>query len=112
VGWAKRGNLGLVSYFKLSNKSQQKEIGMYEVFDSFLSKETWHTRHDFDEIRFFLCLKKVVEKPEFDPDKMGEYLQEMAGVSLEDEESSVKLAIKHYVAEAWAVKDYLTAIQL
>ena len=85
---------------------------MYEVFDTFLGKETWHTRHDFDEIRFFRCLKEIVKKPAFDPDKMGEYLQEKAGVAQEDEESPINLAIKHYVAEAWAVKDYLTAIQL
>lgn len=85
---------------------------MYEVFDSFLSKDTWHTRHDFDELRFFISLKKVVKNPDFDPDKMGEYMREKAGIPLDDDENVASLAILHYVAEAWAVKDYLIATDL
>jgi hypothetical protein len=85
---------------------------MYEAFDKFLQADTWHTRHPSDEERFFVALEKVVKKPGFNPDDLGEYIRQKKALSRDDEENSFNIATDHYVAAAWAVKDYLRANRL
>jgi hypothetical protein len=81
---------------------------MYKAFDKFLAVSTWHTQHPLDEKRFFVALSSVVKDSKFNPDAMGKYMQEktrppnVEGHPFDD-------AIAHYVAAAWAVKDYLAA---
>jgi hypothetical protein len=41
----------------------------YNVFDPFLSRDTWHTFHPLDERMFFQCLHKVVRDPDFSPER-------------------------------------------
>ena len=85
---------------------------LYEAFDDFLHVDTWHTRHPNDEERFFVALEKVVKIPKFNPDDLGEYMRQKKRVSRDDEQLHFNTAIDHYVAAAWAVKDYLKANRL
>jgi hypothetical protein len=95
------------------NLTKLKERKMlYEAFDRFLSVDTWHTRHPSDEERFFIALKMVVTDLTFNPDNMGEYFRQKKKVSRDDEEHPFNYSIDHYVAAAWAVKDYLKANKL
>lgn len=47
---------------------------MYQAFDKFLARNTWHTMHPIDEKVFFLCLSTVVMDSKFSPEAMGEYM--------------------------------------
>ena len=85
---------------------------LYDAFDSFLKVDSWHTRHPYDEQRFFLALATVVNDPHFNADKLGEYMREKKSVSRDDAENSFNFAIDHYVSAAWAVRDYLKANKL
>jgi hypothetical protein len=85
---------------------------LYAAFDNFLGVETWHTRHPSDEQRFFIALNKVVTDPKFNPDNLGQYMREKKGILRDDGEHAFNVAIDHYVAAAWAVKDYLKANNL
>jgi hypothetical protein len=82
---------------------------MYQAFDKFLNVDTWHTRHPNDEGRFFVVLHSVVGNPDFNPDSLGEYMRQKKNVSRDDKEHGFNYAIDHYVAAAWAVRDYLKA---
>jgi hypothetical protein len=84
---------------------------MYQVFDGFLAMDTWHTRHALDERRFFEALSSVVKDSNFDPEKMGEYFRQKtrSTIHANDNKHPFEHAIAHYVAAAWAVKDYLAA---
>jgi hypothetical protein len=84
---------------------------MYQAFDSFLNMDTWHTRHPNDERRFFVALHTVVGNQEFNPDNLGDYMRVKKGVSRDAQENAFNYAIRHYVAAAWAVKDYLKATE-
>jgi hypothetical protein len=78
---------------------------LYEPFDFFLDVDTWYTRHPRDDERFFAALRKVVNKEEFDPDAMREYMARKLNVSRNDEH--LNSALDHYRAAAFAVKTYL-----
>jgi hypothetical protein len=85
---------------------------LYEAFDEFLAGDTWHTRHPADEERFYITLHGVVKDPQFNPDKLGDYMRQKAGVSedgTDDRSKSLNPAIDDYVEAAWTVKDYLKA---
>lgn len=77
---------------------------MYEEFDQFLQRATWHSRHAMDEEQFFSALRRVVTDRTFNPERMGEYMT-ARGRGLTDE--ALAEAVEHYVAAAWAVKRYL-----
>ena len=79
--------------------------GMYEEFDQFLQRTTWHTRHATDEEQFFAALRRVVTDRAFNPEKMGEYMTARGQGSLNEE--ALGEAVEHYVAAAWAVRRYL-----
>jgi hypothetical protein len=84
---------------------------MYEAFDDFLLTDTWYTIHPLDIRRFYKALNTVVRQDEFNPDKMGQYMRRKLGIS--DEETgniTFYSAVDRYRANAWAVKDYLEAI--
>jgi hypothetical protein len=82
---------------------------MYEVFDSFLAKDTWHTPHPLDRRRFFQALHEVVTDPKFNPDAMANYMRHKKGVDHDDVDHPLFGAIRRCAADAWAVKDYLEA---
>ncbi|KUO69175.1 MAG: hypothetical protein APF80_02290 [Alphaproteobacteria bacterium BRH_c36] len=79
---------------------------MYEVFDPFLTIETWHTTHALDVHRFNKALGEVVRKKAFNPDSMAEYfigkLELQEGTPLID-------AARRYASDAWAVRTFLEA---
>lgn len=75
----------------------------YNVFDTFLATETWHTRHPFDEERFFKTLDKIVSHPDFNADQMAEYMKSKVN------NPALEEAIEHYQAAAWAIHGYLKA---
>lgn len=81
----------------------------YKAFDKFLALETWHTRHGFDEERFFAALHEALKDKAFDAEKMGEYFREKTRTANAGKEPPYEQAIAHYVAAAWAVKGYLKA---
>jgi hypothetical protein len=81
---------------------------MYEALDSFLNISTWYTRHYFDEERFFRALDQIVRNPEFNADRMGEYIAQRQSETLT--EDALDRARADYVAAAWAVRSYLEAI--
>jgi hypothetical protein len=77
----------------------------YEVFDSFLRVETWHTSHPLDDQRFFRCLHEVVEDPDFSAEAMGDYMRGVKGV--DSYEHHYASRIRDLVGKAWAVREYL-----
>jgi hypothetical protein len=79
----------------------------YSVFDPFLGVETWHTTHPLDDKRFFICLHKVVEDPDFNAETMGEYMRSEKGV--DSPEHHYAQRIDNLVSKAWAVREYLDA---
>ena len=83
---------------------------MYEVFDSYLNVDTWHTSHPLDGRRFFKALSRVVDDPDFNADQMGQYMRQKKNVS--DETHPFFRIIQERVSDAWAVKEYLEAINL
>jgi hypothetical protein len=80
---------------------------MYEVFNGFLSTDTWHTGHDFDIQRFNQALGKVVSKEDFSPDTMGDHMRRMKGVTDRSGNDQLALTIDKLVDRAWAVREYL-----
>jgi hypothetical protein len=83
---------------------------MYEVFDTFLAMDTWHTSHPLDDDRFYKALHRIVRDDEFNPDEMGRYLFMKTGVQRDNEEDSRVNSIGRRVSQAWSVKDYLEAM--
>ena len=79
---------------------------MYEVFDSYLNRDTWHTNHDLDRQRFMQVLAGVVHDDEFNPDEMRKYMLEKKGVRPENRNDSFGLKIDQLTQDAWAVKDF------
>lgn len=79
---------------------------MYEVFDKFLDRETWYSKHSIDEQVFYVCLDKVISNEGFDPEVLGNYLRDKIRLSGNDDDVFNR-AIDHYVKEAWAIKDFL-----
>jgi hypothetical protein len=79
----------------------------YDVFDSFLSVDTWYTSHWLDDRGFFVCLSKIVQKPDFDPESMGEYMR--AVKDIDSHEHHFALRVRDLVSKAWAVRQYLEA---
>jgi len=81
---------------------------MYEAFDSFLDPETWHTNSGYEDERFYRALAKVVRKPGFSPDAMGEYMREKRGVDRDNEDQAAfNHTIDRRVTEGWAIYEYL-----
>lgn len=77
----------------------------YNIFDSFLKVDTWHTLHDSDLKRFYECLKPVVLDPDFNPESMGEYFRTEKGAT--DSEHPYFDTVSSLVEKAWAVRDFL-----
>jgi hypothetical protein len=78
----------------------------YEVFNSFLDVDTWHTGHPNDDERFHGALDQVVENPDFEPEKMGEYMRKRKNIAQDDHESPLAKHIDDRTRDAWAVKDH------
>lgn len=83
---------------------------MYEVFDSFIENEWWHTCHAEDERRFFVALHKVVRDTRFSPEEMGDYLRSKLKQPYNRDVNPFEQAVRHYVSAAWAVRDFLITI--
>jgi hypothetical protein len=66
---------------------------MYDVFDEFLTTQTWHTMSHSDGDRFFCALRSVVEDPEFRPERMRQYMLRRAPEHEEAIDDYVKLAV-------------------
>jgi hypothetical protein len=90
----------------------ERDSVMYEVFDSFLQMDTWHTRHPSDERRFFIALRNVVSDPSFSPDEMGSYMRSKLGINPDDRENAFSVSIDQYTSNAWAIRDYISANNL
>jgi hypothetical protein len=82
---------------------------MYERLDNFMAVETWSSRHPRDKERFFIVLHELLENPEFNPDKMAEYMREKVGIGASDDQHPLHNAINDYTSAAWAIKEYLDA---
>lgn len=84
---------------------------MYEAFDRCLTNPTWHTLHAEDEERFFRALQTVVHNPEFNAERLSDFIDrkresgEAAVANLS--EDAYEVARDHYVAAASAVHNYL-----
>ena len=81
---------------------------MYDIFDRFLAIDTWHTNHDNDQSRFYSALSQVIDHPNFNPDRMGEYMRSKKNVD-RDAEDGFGPDIDRLVTAAWAVRDYKAA---
>jgi hypothetical protein len=82
---------------------------MYNVFDSYLGVETWHTGHDYDSQRFHISLNRVVRDAAFNADSMGEYMRAQKCVSRDNpDHAAFNSAIDKRVADAWAVSDFIS----
>ncbi len=73
---------------------------MYDVFDSFISIDTWHTDHPNDEQRFYLALNKVVRNPGFNADDLCAWLKSKVAPSMHE-------YVVPWHSRAWAVRDFL-----
>jgi hypothetical protein len=80
---------------------------MYEVFESFIKVDTWHTGHPCDEGRFYTALNQVVWSEEFDPQKMATFLRSILGHSAEDETSYFAVVIDELRARADVVSAFV-----
>jgi hypothetical protein len=74
---------------------------MYEVFDSFIGVDTWHTRHPLDIRRFNKALRKVVWSNEFDPEAMAEYLKNKVA------NHPLQSKVDRYFEDASTIKEFL-----
>lgn len=74
---------------------------MYSALDNFLAVDTWHTSHSYDLERFHKALDRMVREPDFNPDRMGEYIR--ARVS----NPAMEYAVERLVSNAWAIQDFL-----
>ena len=79
---------------------------MYEALDKFLQNDTWHTRHSYDEQRFFVALNDIVRLDDFNADAMAEYFRTKLKTN-GYEPSAFENAVHHYQAAARAVHDFL-----
>ena len=84
---------------------------MYDAFDDFLQRETWHTRHEDDKEQFFRALETVVYNPQFNADRLGEYIGQRREAGENAQAAVLQLeydqAWDYYVDAAWAVSDFL-----
>lgn len=80
---------------------------MYDVFDQFLSKDTWHKNHPLDDASFYRALATVVRDPQFSPDRMADYMMEKKGLTPESHPEGDLASVYHRRTEAWAIKDFL-----
>lgn len=60
---------------------------MYEVFDNFLSTDTWYKAHPSDERRFYGALAAVVWSDQFNPDQMRRYMRDKKNIPADDHKS-------------------------
>ena len=81
---------------------------MYEVFDTFLKPDSWHTREAPDRDRFYCALRAVASNPQFRPEDMGDYFDRSSARSKVNADKYQE-ARRYYVAAAWAVKRFLEA---
>jgi hypothetical protein len=82
---------------------------MYEAFDSFMARDTWHIRHprDENERHFYQTLNEIVWSDAFNPDEMADYMRARAGLAPDDCTSGLAVAIDRWRSDAWAVKEFL-----
>jgi len=76
---------------------------MYEVFDLFITNDTWHTHHPSDTELFLQLLYKVAWDNKFNTEAMGEHLREKLNLSDDDRNDYFSETIDSYVCDAWAV---------
>lgn len=81
---------------------------MYDVFDSYLDADTWHTNHPLDEQRFLRSLGKVVRDTNFNPDDMGSYMLSNKGLNRNNQDDAVLVSvINKRVVQAWVIQEFL-----
>jgi hypothetical protein len=89
---------------------------MYEVFDDFLASLTWYRGEPGDQKLFYFALATVVERDDFDPVKLGNYIREKKGLvnPVDHPEPDIEIpfshAVERLVHEAWAIRGYLKAM--
>jgi hypothetical protein len=90
------------------------KIGIFyscNLFNGVLQRETWHTRHENDKDQFFRALETVVYNPQFNADRLGEYIDQRREAGENAQAGILQLeydeARNYYVDAAWAVSDFL-----
>ncbi len=82
---------------------------MYQVLDDFLNEASWDSGHWADKERFFVALEKMVNKENFDAERVGDYIADkhfnQHHTPLDDDRR------KYYICASQAVFDYLKAIR-
>ncbi|MBK1793714.1 hypothetical protein JHL21_04310 [Devosia sp. WQ 349] len=78
---------------------------MYDVFDEYLNRDTWHTPDSLEDNVFHRTLRKVVDNINFTPDAMGDYFRKVKGLA-PGANCELAQAIARRVADAKAVQDY------
>ena len=78
---------------------------MYQAFDAYLSRDNWHSDQDVDDEVFHRDLALVIDRPDFDPDHMGDYMRRARGLS-SNSQDPVAGVIENRVRDAWAVKTF------
>ncbi len=79
---------------------------MYEVFDTFLSRDSWYTSHENDEALFNQALYKVVWREHFSPEQMAAYMRSKLNIP-DDAKSDFEPAIVRLRDKARAVRTFL-----
>ncbi len=83
---------------------------MYQVFDGFLTTDTWYKDHPNDNERFYSALDKVVRNPDFSAENLGNYIRAKKNILRDNEDHrEFSSAADKLVSNAWAVREYLQA---
>lgn len=93
-------------------RDNQSVIGgfMYQVFDGFLTTDTWYKDHPNDNERFYSALDKVVRNPDFGAENLGNYIRAKKNILRDNEDHrDFSSATDKLVSNAWAVREYLQA---
>ncbi len=81
---------------------------MYDLMNSYIDVETWHSFHPMDSRRFYEALAQIVYADTFCPEEMGSYFTERLGLAESDlNYQKYREAINVRVLQAEAIKEFM-----
>lgn len=78
---------------------------MYEIFDTYLIRDTWRTQDPAEDEAFYRALGEVIGNADFDPEAMGEYMRTAKGLSVNSQDLLAGVILKR-VEDARAVREF------
>jgi hypothetical protein len=78
---------------------------MYQVFDPYLERETWHADDQAEDQIFYALLAQIIDRPDFDPAAMGDYIRQAKGLSTNSQDPVAGI-IENRMRDAQAVQTF------